>query len=367
MAHEGCPGRAGAWVRAGLVILAAVGLLLSGCGNAEEKTRPEKKVNVKVWAVEKRSVRPYVETIGNLAANDEVTVAAEVDGILREVPVDEGALVAKGTILARVDGTDYRLGADNAEAALKQAEAALANVRVEYARKEALLKEELVTRQQFDDVSLRRTMAERDLDRARVSLSLARQKLSKTVVVSPIKGAVRVKQVAAGDFARTSQPLMTVVQVDPLKLSFTIPEKDVSLLKTGQDVSFSVDTFPGREFSGRVSAINPSLDERTRSLKAEAVVPNGPGELKPGFFARVKVFTSASKQALLVPSNAIQYEGTHVKVFLDDGGKAREQAVKLGAKYGDMVEVIEGLAGGEKLIVVGQNNLTSGMKINVIQ
>jgi membrane fusion protein, multidrug efflux system len=365
--HENSPVRYGVWARSGIALLVAAGLLMGGCGKKAEKAVTEKMVNVKVSAVEKKSVRPYIETIGSLNASDEVTVSAEVDGILKGVLVDEGTPVGKGTILARVDTTDYQLGVDNAEAALKQAEAALANVKVEFGRKEALFKEELVTRQQFDDVSLRRTMAERDLDRAQVMLSLAKQRLGKTTIASPLKGVVKEKKVASGDFARTSQPLLTIVQIDPLKLIFTIAEKDVSLLKPGQEVTFAVDPYPGREFSGIVSAINPSLDERTRSLKAEAVVHNEAGELKPGFFARVKVFTSASKSAVVIPSTSILYEGTKVRVFLQEGAKAQERSLKLGGKYGELVEVLEGLSGGERLIVVGQNGLTNGVKINVVQ
>ena len=103
------------------------------------------------------------------------------------------------------------------------------------------------------------------------------------------------------------------------------------------------------------------------ALKVEAVVPNGSFELKPGFFARVKIFTGSSKQAVVVPATSMLYEGTRVKVFLQEGALAQERAVKLGAKYGEMVEVLEGLSGGEKLVVVGQNNLTAGMKINVVK
>lgn len=361
------PGRIRVWAGAGLVLLAASLLLASGCGKKEEQGAPEKTVNVKVWTVEKKSVRPFIETIGSLTASEEVSVSSEVDGLLKGVPVDEGTPVSRGMVLARVDSTDYRLVEDNAEAALKQAEAALANIRAEFGRKEALFNEELVTRQQFDDVTLRRTVAERDLDRARVVLSLAKEKLGKTSVLSPLQGMVKEKRVSAGDFARAGMPLMTIVRVDPLKLSFTIAEKDVSQLKAGQDVTFSVDPYPGREFPGRVSLVYPSLDERTRSLRAEALVPNGSFELKPGFFARVKIFTGPSREAVVVPATSILYEGTRVRAFLQEGNAARERPLKLGAKYGELVEVREGLTGGEKLIVVGQNNLVGGVKVHAVQ
>ena len=366
-ARTGRFGRSGARAKTALVLLAVSLLLVSGCGKKEAQGAPEKTVNVKVWTVEKKPVRPFIETIGSLTASEEVSVPSEVDGVLRAVPVDEGTPVSRGTVLARVDSTDYRLVEDNAKAALKQAEAALANIRAEFGRKEALFREELLTRQQFDDVTLRKTVAERDLDRARVVLSLAREKLGKTSVLSPLQGMVKEKGVSAGDFARAGMPLMTIVRVDPLKLSFTIAEKDVSQLRAGQDVTFSVDPYPGREFSGRVSIVYPSLDERTRSLRAEALVSNGAFELKPGFFARVKIFTGETREAVVVPATSILYEGTRVRVFLREGNAARERSVKLGAKYGELVEVLEGLRGGENLIVVGQNNLVGGVKVHAVQ
>ncbi|HNY64657.1 MAG TPA: efflux RND transporter periplasmic adaptor subunit [Deltaproteobacteria bacterium] len=365
--REGSPAWSGLRAGTGIILLAAAVLLLSACGKKEEGLKTEKISNVKVWTVEKRSVRPYIETIGNLGANEQVTVSSEVDGILREVLVDEGTPVTRGMVLARVDETDYRLAVDTAEAALRQAEAALKNVTVEFGRKEALLKEELVTQQQFDDVSTRKTVATHDLNRARAALSLAQERLRKTVVTSPMVGVVKEKKASAGDFVRTSSPLMAIVQVDPLKLTFTIPEKDVASLKTGQEVTFTVDPFPGRQFSGRVSAINPSLDERTRSLQAEAVVGNAAFELKPGFFARVKIYTGSLKEAVVVPATSILYEGTRVKAFVQEGNTARERTLTIGGKYGEFVEVTEGVSVGEKLIVVGQNNLTNGVKINVVK
>ncbi len=350
-----------------IVLVLCFMVLIPGCTKKQEKVKADKISNVKVWVTEKRSVRPYLDTIGSLLPNEEVIISSEVDGILKNIRVDEGTPVAKGMVLALVNDTDYRLGAANASAALKQAEANLANLKIEFKRKEALFKEELVTMQQFDDVSTRLTVAGQELDRAKVALSLTREKLGKATIASPIKGIVQEKKVTSGDFIRGGMPILTIVQIDPLKLSLTITEKDVGAIKTGQDVIFTVDSFPDREFNGKLSVIYPSLDERTRSLKAEATVTNPSLELKPGFFAKVKVYTGSARQAVVIPATSILYEGTRVRVFLQEGGIARERFLKIGDKYEDMVEVLEGLTGGESLIVVGQNNLSDGVKINVVK
>jgi len=365
------PRRCGDRAGTGFILFIAAALYLAflstGCAKKEDTVKAEKVSSVKVWPVEKKTVRPSIDTIGSLMPNEEVIISSEVDGILKDIRVDEGTPVEKGTVLARVDDTDYRLAVDTAEAVLRQAEANFMNLTAEKKRKEALFKEELVTSQQFDDVSTRLTVAARELDRAKFALSLSKDRLGKSTISSPIKGIVKERKVTAGDFIRAGMPILTIVQIDPLKLSFTITEKDVGALKVGQDVVFMVDPYPGREFNGSLSIIYPSLDERTRSLKAEALVGNPSLELKPGFFARVKVYTSKPKEAIVIPATSVLYEGTTVRVFLGDGKTARERPIKIGEKYGDMIEVTEGLFGGESLIVVGQNNLTDGVRINVVK
>jgi RND family efflux transporter MFP subunit len=337
----------------------------SGCGKQEAKVHEEKVVNIKVGAVEQKSLRPYVETIGTLKPFEEVIISSEVDGIVKNLRVSEGSPVSKGMTLVEINETDYRLEVNRAEAALRQAEASLANAKLEYERKAALYKEELVTKQQFDDISARQALAEGELDRARASLSLAKEKLLKTKIYSPLQGAVREKKVTTGDYVKNGSQLLWIVKADPIKLQFTVPEKEVGKLRTGQDVMFKVDSFPDFEFKGRVNAIYPSLEERTRTLQVEALVPNHDAKLKPGLFAKVTLYTGQTRDIIVVPITAVLYEDSRVKVFVADGDRAKERPVKIGSKYGEHVEILEGLQKDETVVVVGQNNLAEGVKINV--
>lgn len=337
----------------------------SGCGKQEAKVHEEKVVNIKVGAVEQKSLRPYVETIGTLKPFEEVIISSEVDGIVKNLRVSEGSPVSKGMTLVEINETDYRLEVNRAEAALRQAEASLANAKLEYERKAALYKEELVTKQQFDDISARQALAEGELDRARASLSLAKEKLLKTKIYSPLQGAVREKKVTTGDYVKNGSQLLWIVKADPIKLQFTVPEKEVGKLRTGQDVMFKVDSFPDFEFKGRVNAIYPSLEERTRTLQVEALVPNHDAKLKPGLFAKVTLYTGQTRDIIVVPITAVLYEDSRVKVFVAEGDRAKERPVKIGSKYGEHVEILEGLQKDETVVVVGQNNLAEGVKINV--
>ncbi|MBI4654445.1 MAG: efflux RND transporter periplasmic adaptor subunit [Nitrospirae bacterium] len=340
-------------------------IFLPACKKKEARTTPERVINVQVQAAKKKSFRPFIETIGTLNPYEEVIVSAEVDGILKDVKVDEGTVVSKGMVLAAIDDTDYDLEVKKVEAALKQAEASLANTRLEYQRNETLYKEELVTKQKFDDVSTRLSIAEADIDRAKAALAIAKQKLTKTKIYSSLTGLIKEKKVSVGDYVRNGTNLFVIIQNNPLKLNFTVTEKDVGKIKKGQEVTFKVDAFSDKEFNGKLSIIYPGLDEKTRTLQVEALVPNPKGLLKSGLFTHVTLYTGGLKDTVVAPITSLLYEGEKIKIFVVEEDRAEERPVKIGKKHGEMMEITQGLREGEQVVVVGQQNLSEGIKINV--
>ncbi len=347
------------------LLLLTAGMILVACGK-ETKVEREKSVNVRVAPAEKKQVQPYLATTGTLKAYEEVTVSSEVDGIVKSIRVEEGSLVQKGSLLADINDIDYNLELQRSEAALKQAVANLSNARAEFQRKKTLYDEELITKQQFDDISTKLALAEADLARAKATLETSRQKLLRTKIYSPLKGAVKEKRISSGDYVRNGTPLFQLIKVVLLKLNFTISEKDAAAVNIGEEVVFYVDSYAGKEFRGKVSLLYPNIEEKTRSLQAEAVVSNSNGALKPGFFAKTIVYTTAPREVVLIPSIALLYDNSTVRVFaVDAGNKAREKIVKIGGKYGEYVEITEGIAEAETIVVVGQNNLSEGVKVNV--
>jgi len=337
---------------------------LTAC-QKEKKVEPERLVNVRVWPAEIKKVQPYLETTGTLKADEEVMVSSEVDGLIKKIHVEEGMPVSARTLLVEINETDYQLDWKRSEAAFKQSQASLTNAQAEYKRKNALYQEELITKQQFDDISTRVTLAEAELERAKATLSISREKHVRTKIYSPLIGAVKEKKVSVGDYVRNGTPLLQLIKIDPLKLSFTISEKDVAGLKIGQEVTFTVDAFPGKQFKGKVNLLYPNVEERTRTLQAEAMVPNGNHVLKPGYFARIQIFTQAARESVVVPITALLYDGPTIRVFVVGGNKAQERIIKTGNKYGEYVEILEGLKEKEQVVVVGQNNLSEGVKVNV--
>ena len=347
-----------------VVLIALVISSLIAC-TKEKKAEPEKLVNVRVWSAERKTVQPYLETTGTLKADEEVIVSAEVDGIVKKIYVDEGRHVGVGSLLAEINATDYLLDWKRSDAALKQAQASLANARAEYKRKETLYQEELITKQQFDDVSTRVTLAEADLDRVKATQAISRERLDRTKIYSPIAGAVKEKKVSIGDYVRNGTPLLQLIKINPLKLNFTIREKDVAALKIGQEVVFTVDAFSDKTFRGKVSLLYPNMEERTRTLQAEALVPNVDDRLKPGYFARVQIYTQAPRDTVVAPITALLYDASTVRIFVITGDKAQERIIQTGSKHGEYVEVVDGLKEKEQVVVVGQNNLSEGVKVHV--
>ncbi len=347
-----------------IVMIALISTPLISC-KKEKKVEKENLINVRVLSAEKKQVRPYIETTGTLKADEEVTVSSEVDGIVKNIKVEEGYPVGRGTLLAEINQIDYVLDERRAEAALKQAQASLANVKAEYQRKESLYKEELVTKQQFDDISTRVALAEADVSRAKATLDTSKERLFRTKIYSQLNGMVKEKKVSVGDYVRNGSPLFQLIKVDPLKLNFTISEKDIAGLKTGQEVVFTVDSFPGKNFKGKVNLLYPNVEERTRTLQAEAMVPNADHLLKPGFFARATIYTAAPRDAVVAPLTALMYDNSIISLFVVEGNIAHARTVKTGGKYGEYVEIIEGLKEKEQVVVVGQNNLSEGVKVNV--
>ncbi len=346
------------------VLFFLIPVLLLPVFGCSKKKPEEKLVNVIVQPVESRQLRPYIESTGTLNPNEEIVMGAEIDGIVKSVKVDEGTIIKKGMLLATLDDTEYVHEAIRAKASLKQTEASLANTKMEFSRKDALYKEQLVTRQQYDDVFMRLALAESEVERAKAALVIANQKLAKTRLYAPTASRVKDKKVSVGDFVKNGTQMIILIQPDPLKLRFSVPERDIGKMKVGQEVHVRVDAFAEREFIGKVSIVFPSLEEKTRSLTVQAIIPNDRDELKPGLFAKVRLYTGEARDMVVVPVTSLLYEGDTVRVFVVEGSIAHEKPVKLGNKYGEFMEIAQGLKAGQTVVVAGQQSLSEGAKVS---
>jgi len=340
-----------------LVALGLLAALAAGCGGrsaaepAGGAAKPE-AITVTVANVAVRAVERTVSVVGTLAANAQAEVASEVEGQVAATLADLGDRVAENHVLARVRR-------DEIEARLREAEASLAKASGDETRAEPLRAAGVISTQEYDQVRMA-------LDVARARRDQLRIQLEHTDIRAPMDGSVAARLVDAGSYVKAGTVLFRIVQDDPLKFRGEIPERDVPALRPGQGVRVSVDAFPGETFTGQVSRIGSAADPAARSLAFEALVPNADHRIRPGFFGHGEVVVSHDERALAVPRAALTSYAGVTKLFLIEGGVAREREVKLGVDLGDgWVEIAEGMSQGKQVATSGLSKLADGTQVVV--
>jgi membrane fusion protein (multidrug efflux system) len=162
---------------------------------------------------------------------------------------------------------------------------------------------------------------------------------------------VKERSVTQGQYLKVQTPVMVIVNIDPLRVRLKVPEKMAGWIKLGQAVTISVEAYPGRTFVGKISRINPAVDQQTRSFEVEALIDNHERVLKPGFFVKARIPSERIESALVIPEEALQYTYGVYKVFRIDGAVLAEKEVKVGERGPDGVEIAEGLNQGDRVAV----------------
>jgi len=198
----------------------------------------------------------------------------------------------------------------------------------------------------------------------RSELDLARQQLTDTVILSPLDGVVSVKQASVGEYLAAGAPVATMVRVHPLRLRVPVPERDGSGVRIGHAVTLTIEGDPTL-YRGRVVRLSPIVQEQNRTLMVEAEVPNERGFLRPGAFARVEIMTEVSQPVVIVPWSAVIVFAGVEKVLLVRQGKTVEARVTTGRRFGEDVEIIDGLKRGDP-VVAKPGNLVGGQPVQVV-
>lgn len=281
------------------------------------------------------------ETVGSLRADESVVLRPEVAGRIIKIGFTEGGRVAKGQVLFALDGSTLQALANEARVNLETS-------RVAFNRASELVGRKLVSQSDFD-----LTRAKLAVDEAR--LTSARTMLAKMELRAPFSGQVGLRQVSVGDYVNAGQDLLTLVNLDPVEVDFSVPETMLAQLQSGREISIAVDSYPGESFKGVVVAIDPVIDPNSRSAKMRASLPNSDYRLRPGQFARLSLSTGdAGATALMIPEQALMQEGEQRYVYTVVGGKAKKSVIKTGRRIPGQVEVVEGLKAGDEVITAGQ-------------
>jgi RND family efflux transporter MFP subunit len=183
-------------------------------------------------------------------------------------------------------------------------------------------------------------------------------------VRAPFNGLVAERVVSVGDYVNKGSTVAVVVRVNPLRVQLTVPEQFVASIAAGAPVSFSVDAYPNRQFSGTVRYVSPVLEQNQRALTFEAVVPNEAGELKPGLFATARIEQPAKVNAVLVPVSAVHVVGGTSRVYVVKDGAAEERIVTTGQTVDNMIEIATGLTAGEQVATTNVAQLADGTKVS---
>jgi membrane fusion protein (multidrug efflux system) len=334
---------------------AVIGLALLASANAQAQPKPGGAMPptlVETTHPRLDAVVESVAAVGTLRAAESVVLKPELAGRVEKVHFEEGQLVAQGAPLFSLDASLMR-------AELREWEANVAQSQREAQRAAELVARKLISQ---SDVDAKNSVHVVNMAR----LSSAKARMEKTVIRAPFKGIVGLRQVSPGAYLNIGDPLVSVTQVDPLKLDLRVPEIYLARVAAGQRLTVELDAFPGQKFNGNVSAVDPQLDPNGRSVVLRASLANPEGKLRPGLFARVTLELGRRENALQVPEQALWPQGDKQFVYEVKDGKAALTEVKIGARKAGWVEIVSGLTPAAEIITAGQLKIGPGMPVKAV-
>ena len=314
---------------------------------------------VKFSSAHRADIHRWITIPGTLRANQQATLYAKVGGYLTHVAVDRGDTVKTGQLLGELEVPELLADVKKYEADAKVAEVDLS--RLEDARKKA---PDLILPQALDKARGAAEVARANLERTNTLLHFAK-------ITAPFAGMITGRFVDNGAFvpsatagsAAQNAAIFTLMDFTTVRAQAAVPETEVAFIRAGLPVKFLLEALPGKSFDATVSRSNGVLDEATRTMLVEADVPNADGVLKPGMYANIRIAVEKHTGAITVPVEALAMEKTNAFVFKVADGKAKKTAVKLGFNDGVNAEILDGLAEGEGVILVGKATINDGQPV----
>jgi RND family efflux transporter MFP subunit len=390
------------WLAGVSLSLVVVASCSGAAGQARRDAGRSAAVAVSTAPVRHISIQRTVDLAGTLISPDQAKVSAEAPGVVESVSVQLGDEVRKGQELVRLAPRELELALQRAESALRQTEAQLGmsgadsqplpddriatirtaaanldDARTQNTRAEQLAGRGLLAGAEVEATRTRLKVAEAAYESAletvrslkaslqdrRAAYELAQKKLNDAVIKAPVAGAVSERLVQPGEFIKEDTPVITLVQMDPLKLSTAAQEKYAGVLKPGMAVQFTVESYPNEMFRGRIVSVSPAVDQATRTFVVEAELPNPDHRLKPGFFAKGVILTHIDQNVVAAPDDAVSTLAGVSTVFVIENGKVKPETVTVGVHQGNLFEIVDGLKGGETLAASNLSQLAAGVAV----
>lgn len=382
-------------------------VLLAGCGNTEAKPpakaeEPARPIAVSVVTAEERALPTTLDVTGTLMADAQTDIASEIEQRVAEILVERGQFVSAGQVVARLDPEDAknqlheaeateaqireRLGLTNGQTfdplktpEVQQARATTDRAEADYKRFAQLLDEGAVSRAEHDlrraDSLATKAQYETAVNQMRqlyqsllaqkVRVKMGHKAMEDTIIRAPFSGLIAEKAVNVGRYMKKGDRIATIVRVDPLRIELTIPEGAVAAVRKGQKVSFTVQSYPDRQFEGTIAYIGPAVRAESRALVVEAIVPNPKAVLQPGLFATAHIELPAARASLMIPATAVRNEGDVFKLFVAKADRAEIRIVQVGREADGRREILRGLAPGESVVNPQTADLADGTPIAV--
>ncbi|BET68986.1 efflux RND transporter periplasmic adaptor subunit [Opitutales bacterium ASA1] len=337
---------------AGLYAMMIRGLIAAG---AAQGVQPEV---VSVDEVRGDTWESTLTAVGSVVAYQGVTVAAEAEGVVREIAFEAGSHVEAGEVLVRIDS-------DVEEAQLRAIEASVELAETNVKRSRDLFANRTISRAELD-------AAEATLKQAAAQADNVRALIAKKAVRAPFAGRVGIRTISLGQFVNKGEALVSLQALDPVFVDFSLPQQTLTRIGTDLEVRVASDVFPEETLVGRLSAINPAIDSVTRNFKLQATFENESGRLVPGMFVNVAVVLPERRDVLYIPQTAVLYAPYGDSVFVVEEGRdangenrltVRQQFVRTGEKRGDFVVVTSGLEVGQRIASTGVFKLRNGSTI----
>lgn len=351
-----------------IALLGLAASLVNGCGKHEPPEQPAvavgRTVAAEVQTVRQAPLSVRVEAPGAVVSEDQVQVASRLMGYIREIKVEEGQAVKAGQLLFVVDPSDIQGQMNQARAGLAQAEAALADAKLDYERFGTLYKEEAIPKLQWDKVRLQYQVAQQQAAAARAGLGLASSQMRYASVIAPINGVVTQKMANAGDLAAPGRPVLVIEGLKKLQVRTQVSSDVYARIKTGEKVTVTPDGDANlAPIEGVIAQVVPAADPVSHSHLVKIDLPAGSG-LSSGNFVRVG-FAVGSRGGIRVPAAALAERAGITGVFVVDAqGIARYRMVRTGAAEQDRVEIQSGLNPGDKVVVSNVSQLENGDKVS---
>ena len=351
-----------------LAILAVVGLfvLLAGVKALQiakmVSTKPPMPATTVTSApVKEEDWPPVLSAVGSVSPVQGAIVSAELGGVVSQVAFENGGEARKGDVLIKLDTSSE-------QAQLRTAEADLELARANLQRTRGLAAGKVVSKSELD-------AAESAFGQKQGTVDNMRSMIAKKEVHAPFDGQLGIRQVNVGQSIDARQPVVALTALDPVYVDFALPQQELSKLSSGFEVRLKSDAMPGREFKGKLTAINSMVDTVTRNVSLQATLDNPDHALRPGMFAKVEVELPQKHKTLVVPGSAISYAPFGDSVFVIEKKKdektgkelqtIRQQFVRVGEARGDFVAITDGLKPNETIVSTGVFKLRNAMPVTI--